>query len=294
MKKLFAKIGLLRILAVIHLVLATLHLAFVLFGKWAKRGDPDEGVFSANGGSGFGIIALVLAIAIFGLALMRLAGRKRVVPGLGVEQLTIILGIAAWMNLLGFIVGWLATFPAGTGWGVVAAYFPASIIPQVALLTLSAAEPDTQVAPVDDSKRRIFSLGAALAGAGVALFPFMPWLTAGAISLSAMDERSGNPRSGPRFGFILLIAGIIIFVGSLMRLRKRGLAEPGPNALLGHALICAGVVAIVLPVSTWISIVRFDGGGLGAGLGLWLGLLAGIAMVAIGFAENRSRGSVGA
>ena len=60
-----------------------------------------------------------------------------------------------------------------------------------------------------------------------------------------------------------------------------------------HALIAGGLVAIVLPVSTYISILQFDGGGLGAGIGLWLTLLAGIALIAIGFLENRSRGSVG-
>jgi len=282
-----------RILALIHLLLAVLYLLFALFGKWAKRGDPDEGVFSADGGSGFGIVAVVLAALLVVLALMRLAGRTRVLPGLGVEQLTVILGIAAWMNLIAFFVGWLATFPAGTGWGVVAAYFPASIIPQVGLLTLSAAEPDSAVQPIGDGQRRLFSFLAVLAGVGVALFPFLAWLTAGDISLSALDERSGNPRSGPRFGYILLCTGAIIAVGALMRLRPRGLAEPGPNALLGHALIAAGVVAVVIPIATWISIVRFPSD-LGSGIGLWLGLLAGVVMVAVGDSENRVRGSVGA
>ena len=277
----------------VHLFLAVLYLAFVVFGKWAKRGDPDEGVFSVDGGSGYGIVAVVLGIAILALALMRLGGRTRVLPGLGVEQLTVILGIAAWMNLVAFFVGWLATFPAGTGWGVVAAYFPASIIPQLGLLTLSAAEPDDNVQPIEAGSRRTFSLVAALAGAGVALFPFMAWLTAGDIALSAMDGSAGNPRSGPRFGFILLIFGVAVLVGALMRLRSRGLAEPGPNALLGHVLIAAGLVAVLIPIATWISIVRFPAD-LGAGLGLWLGLLAGVAMVAVGMAENRARGAVGA
>ena len=287
------KLSLMMILKLVHLLLAVLYVLFALFGKWTKRGDPDLGVFHAEGGTGFGIVAVVLAFALLALAFMRLAGRTRVLPGLGVEQLTVILGIAAWMNMIAFMVGWLATFPAGTGWGAVAAYFAASIIPQVGMLTLSAAEPDAQVQPIEAGKRRIFSIAAAATGAGLVLFPFLAWLTAGDISLSAMDESAGNPRSGPRFGFILFIAGIIVCVGALMRLRSRGLAEPGPNALLGHALIAAGAVAIVIPISTWISIVRFPAD-LGAGIGLWLGLLTGVAMVAIGFTENRSRGSVGA
>ena len=78
-----------------------------------------------------------------------------------------------------------------------------------------------------------------------------------------------------------------------MRLRPQGLAEMGSNALAGHALIAGGVVAITLPIATYISIIRFDGGGLGAGIGLWLGLAAGAAMVVIGWVENRQRGAVG-
>jgi hypothetical protein len=287
------KLSLMMILKLVHLLLAVLYLIFAAFGKWAKRGDPDLGAFDAEGGTGYGIVAVALAVALVVLALMRLGGRTRVLPGLGVEQLTVILGIAAWMNMIAFMVGWLATFPAGTGWGAVAAYFAASIIPQVGMLTLSAQEPDPHVQPIEPGKRRIFSIIAAMMGAGIALFPFMAWLTAGDISLSAMDESAGNPRSGPRFGFILLIAGIIVCVGALMRLRRQGLAEPGPNALLGHALIAAGAVAIVLPVATWISIVRFPAD-LGAGIGLWLALLAGVVMVAVGFVENRARGAVGA
>jgi len=197
------------------------------------------------------------------------------------------------MNSIAFFVGWLVTFPAGTGWAAVAAYFPASIIPQLGMLTLSTTDPDPSVKPIAAGPRRAFSALALLTGVGVGLFPFLAWLTAGDISLSALDEAAGNPRSGPRFGYILLIVGIMVVVGAFMRLRPQGLAEMGPNALAGHALITAGAVAITLPIATYISIVRFDGGGLGAGIGLWLGLLAGVAMIIIGWVENRQRGVVG-
>ena len=78
-----------------------------------------------------------------------------------------------------------------------------------------------------------------------------------------------------------------------MRLRPNGLAEPGPNLLLGHALMGAGLAALVIPISTFISIVREERE-LNAGLGLWLGLLAGLAMLAVAFVENRTRGAVAA
>ena len=283
-------VNVMTVLKFVHLLLAVVYLWGALFGKWAKRGDPDEGVFSADGGTGFGIIAVVLAVALVGLAIMRFMGRTNVLPGIGVEQLTVILGIAAWMNILAFVVGWLATFEAGTGWGVVVAYFPASIIPQLGMLTLSAAEPGGDIEELDDGRRRVFSLAAFVGGAGVALFPFLAWLTSGSVSLSALDGKSGGSLSGPRFGYILLIFGVVIAVGALMRLRPQGLAEPGPNALLSHVLLAGGVTAVLIPLATLISIMRLDID-VGAGIGLWLAFAAGAVLVVVAVAENRVRGA---
>lgn len=277
----------------VHLFLAILYFWGVAFGKWAKRGDPDEGFLSAEGGTGFGIIAVVLGVAFLVLAVMRLMGRTKVLPGLGVEQLTVILGIAAWMNILAFVVGWLATFEAGTGWGVVVAYFPASLIPQLGAITLSTTEPATGIEPLDSGKRMTFSIVAFLGGLGVALFPFLAWITSGPVSLSALDGRSEGSLSGPRFGYMLLIFGFVIAVAALMRLRPRGLAEPGPNALIGHALMAAALVTFLVPLATLLSIVRHEAN-LNAGIGLWLGLLTGVVLLGIAFVENRTRGAVAA
>lgn len=277
----------------VHLFLAVLYFWGAAFGKWAKRGDPDEGALSAMGGTGFGLIAVVLGVAFLVLAVMRIMGRSKVLPGLGVEQLTVILGLAAWMNILAFVVGWLATFEAGTGWGVVVAYFPASLIPQLGAITLSATEPATTVAEIDAGKRRTFSLVAMLGGVGVALFPFLAWITSGNISLSALEGKTGDSLSGPRFGYMLLIFGAVIALGALMRMRPQGLAEPGPNALIGHGLMALAAVAILVPLATLISILRLDID-VNPGAGLWLGLLAGLLLLAVAVAENRTRGAVAA
>lgn len=282
------------ILRSVHLLLAALYLIFVLVGPWTKQDGETFGFASGDGGTGFGIIALILAIALVALAVLRFTGRTRIVPGLGVEQLTVILGLAAWMNIIAFLVGWLKLYPAdGTGWGTVAAYFPASIIPQLGMLTLSAAEPDTEVSAIDDGRRRAFSIGAVVAGAGVALFPFLSWVSVDGISLTALEPGSEEGPSAPRFGFILLIVGIVVAVAGLMRLRKQGLAEPGPNALLSHALIAAGAIAVLIPVAAFISAGQAPVD-TGTGVGLWLGLLAGVAMVAIGIVETTARGARGA
>ena len=277
-----------RALDFAHLFFASLYLIFVLFGRWSK-GNPDEGVFSSDGGAGFGIIAVVLGIALVLLALLRIAGRSHVVPGLGVEQLTVALGLAATLNLIGYIVGWLVIFQRGTGWGVVAAYFPASFIPQVGLLTLSAAEPDAGVKPLGDGQRRTLSLVAAAAGAAVALLPYLTWINAGNISLTGFDEGAGDNFSGLRFAYILLVVGVAVFVAALMRMRPKGLAEPGPNLLLSHALFGLGLVAFVLPLSTLITTFQIDG--IDAGVGLWLGLLAGAIVAIVLAVENDDDGS---
>ena len=287
------KLNLALMLKLVHLLLAALYLIFVIVGQWTKRDGETFGFASGEGGAGFGIVAFVIGLALVGLAVLRLMGRSSVLPGLGVEQLTVILGLAAWMNVLAVVVGWLKLFPAGTGWGVVAAYFPASIIPQVGLLTLSAAEPDPEVTPLDDGRRRVFSIGAAVAAVGVALFPFLNWVSIDGSGLTALEPGAEEGPSAPRFGFILLIAGAVVLVAALMRLRKQGLAEPGPNALLGQALIAAGMIAVVIPIAAFISVLQAPGD-LGSGIGLWLGLIAGIAMVVVGVMETRVRGARGA
>jgi len=298
-----AAVGLTRKLAInvelatffkwVHLFLAVLYMWGAAFGKWAKRGDPDEGALSADGGTGFGLIAIILGVGLIVLALMRLAGRSKVLPGLGVEQLTVILGFAAWMNVLAFVVGWLATFEAGTGWGVVVAYFPASLIPQLGAITLSTTEPAADIADLDAGKRRAFSIAAILGGLGVALFPFLAYISSGNISLTALEGKTGDSLSGPRLGYMLLMFGVVVAVAALMRLRPGGLAEPGPNALVGHALLAIGVVAFLVPLASLISIMRHSAD-LSVGIGVWLGLLAGLALIGIAFVENRTRGAVAA
>lgn len=282
-----------RILAVVHLALAIAYLVFVTVGPWAKR-SADEGVFSADGGTGFGILAFVMGLVLLALAVMRLLDRSRVLPGLGVEQLTVIVGIAATLNLIAFIVGWLKTFEAGTGWGVVAAYFPASLIPQLGLLTLSATTPDAGVRPLAEGPRRVYSLAALAGGVAVFAFPFLTWLSDPSLSLSAMDGRSSNDFgvSGPRFGYILLLVGLVVIVAAAMRLRPQGLAEPGANLLHSHALTAAGTIALVIPLATLISVFRIDLP-LDAGIGAWLALLAGVALLVIATLESRTRSSAG-
>ena len=91
-----------RLLGYAHLLMAGGYLVFTLVGPWAKRGE-SYGVFSSDGGTGFGIVGFILAVILVILAIFRIIGRSEVVRGLGVEQLTLVVGVAAWLNLIFFM-----------------------------------------------------------------------------------------------------------------------------------------------------------------------------------------------
>ena len=289
-----------RLLGYAHLLMAGGYLVFTLVGPWAKRGE-SYGVFSSDGGTGFGIVGFILAVILVVLAIFRIIGRSEVVRGLGVEQLTLVVGVAAWLNLICFIVGWLPIFEygegrrrgvTGTGWGVVGAYFTVSQIPLLlSPLTLGIPSPSRGIKSLDDKRRQLFSSITVICGVGLILFPFLAWVTSGSVELSAFDGRSGNPTSGPRFGYLLFAIGVALVIAGLMRLRPKGLAEPGPNLLLSHCLLGAAVLALTMPVGIIISC--FQRSGLDIGIGTWLTLATCLILILLGITENKSRNAVG-
>ncbi|MGB1489766.1 MAG: hypothetical protein ACPG7Y_06405, partial [Acidimicrobiales bacterium] len=138
---------------------------------------------------------------------------------------------------------------------------------------------------------QLFSVVTVLCGAGLILFPFLAWVTSGSVELSAFDGRSGNPTSGPRFGYLLFAIGVTLILAGLMRLRAKGLAEPGPNLLLSHCLLGAAVLALTMPLGIIISC--FQRSGLDIGVGTWLTFAACLILIILGVEENRSRNAVG-
>ncbi|MGI9623257.1 MAG: hypothetical protein ACR2PK_10510 [Acidimicrobiales bacterium] len=278
-----------RALQLIHLGLAVAYVVFALVGDWSKVPEGREnihmGIFDSQGGTGFGILALIIGAILIVLAIMRILGRTRVLPGLGVEQLTIILGVSATLIPIAYIVGWLKLFDYGTGWAVVALYFTGSFIPQLGLLTASEKEPVIGVKPITPGPRRTLSIVTLLAAAGVALFPFLEWVSSGGISLTGYEP------GGVRSAMILIFVGAPIGVGAIMRMRPQGLAEPGPNILLPHALLAGGLLALVVPLAHVISVYQFDGPTLNVGVGVWLGLVASIVLIAAALWENHIRGA---
>ena len=300
-----------RIASFGHLLLASGYLIFTLTGPWAKR-DSGFGAFSSDGGTGFGIIGVTLGAILVILAILRIMGRSQVVPGLGVEQLTLIVGIAAWLNLICFIVGWLPLFEEGqgrrrgvpgTGWGVVGGYFTVSQLPLLLCpLTLGAPSPSKGIKPLVDKTRQMFSTATIICGATLIAFPFMTWVTSGPVELSAFDGRNNNPTepdasytiltgSGPRFGYLLLALGVVAILAGLMRLRPKGLAEPGPNLLLSHCLLVVALVSLTMPLGIIISSLQRSG--LDIGIGTWLTFASSLALFGLAISENKVRDAVG-
>ncbi len=295
-----------------HLVFAGMYFVFVIAGDWAKRGKEGSfDAFHSLGGAGFGILGVAVGVALCLLALMRLAGYSKVFPGLGVEQLTLALGLFATVNIFAFVFGWLPVFPikkdpAGTGWALVAAYWPASFIPQLGILTVARTRPNKGIKPLSIVDRTAVSSLSLVAAAGVIAFPFMTWIKvtkdAATIKLSTYDGRDhckelgdiceeilGKAGSGPRLGYLLLIIGAVVGFAALMRLRPKGLAEPGPNMLLSHCLFGMGLTAFLIPLAMIITTAQDDR--VEAGIGLWLSLASGALMIAVSIYENYRRGA---
>ena len=150
--------------------------------------------------------------------------------------------------------------------------------------------------------RTTVSLLALVAAVGVVVFPFMTWLKIGALKLSTFDGRNecaemgdicidtlGKGASGPRLGYLLLIIGIVVGVAALMRMRPKGLAEPGPNMLLSHCLFGMGLTAFLVPLAMIITTTQNEA--IAAGTGLWLSLASGALMIAVSIYENYRRGA---
>ena len=290
-----------------HLILAGVYLVFVLAGDWAKRTEAKYDAFEFLGGTGFGILGVAVGVALCLLAIMRFAGYSKVLPGLGVEQLTLALGVFATVNIFAFVFGWLPVLPvkkdpAGTGWALVAAYWPASFIPQLGILTVARTRPNKGIKPLSVVDRTTVSILALVAAVGVIVFPFMTWIKIGALKLSTFDGRNecaelgdvcidtlGKGASGPRLGYLLLIIGAVVGFAALMRLRPKGLAEPGPNMLLSHCLFGMGLTAFLVPLAMIITTTQNER--LEAGTGLWLSLVSGALMIAVSIYENYRRGA---
>ncbi|GIR36292.1 MAG: hypothetical protein CM15mP49_16770 [Actinomycetota bacterium] len=175
---------------------------------------------------------------------------------------------SAWLNLICFVVGWLPIFEygqgrrrgvPGTGWGVVGAYL---LSPQIPLLlsplTLGIPSPSRGIKALEANKRQAFSVTTVICGIGLIIFPYLAWVASGSVELSALMEEMEILLPTKIWLPIVRNWGSSVIAG-LMRLRPKGLAEPGPNLLLSHCLLGAAVLALTMPLGIIISCFQRSG-----------------------------------
>ena len=88
-------------------------------------------------------------------------------------------------------------------------------------------------------------------------------------------------------GFILLVLGGVLALAGGMRLRARGLAEPGGRLAHPHLQLMAGL-AVIGPVAGWLltGMLRED---FSVGIGPWVALVAGVVIVTLAVVECTRR-----
>ena len=77
-----------------------------------------------------------------------------------------------------------------------------------------------------------------------------------------------------------------------MRIRPKGLAEPGPNLLLSHCLFIAALTTFLIPIAMLITTLQNER--MSAGIGLWLSLVSAAVLILLSLYENHLRGAKGA
>jgi hypothetical protein len=261
------------------LVGALFHAFFVFFGPWSKE-EAGDGVFSSTGGAGFGVIGAILAVVLLVLCLVRVTGRRGLLPGFGVDQASLAVALGAFLNLLAYF----AEDRRAVGWGAAWAWVPPYLMLQLVVVSLAGAEP-VRARALNSSQQRALGIGAVAVGGLVALLPFLNW-----VEVSAEDTTTtltGYEPTGPHMSYFLAIIGVGVAIAGLMRLRPQGLAEPGHLLTIGHVFTVLGVSATLLPLGYLLFAGQTDG--LAPQVGVILNLIAGIGMLALGWSELRMR-----
>ena len=278
-----------RILGGVRLALSVLFLWLVLGGNWVNLRTESFGVFHESGGAGFGIIAVILGAAMVLVCLVDVRGDGNVQLGplgVGAGQLLLALALGSFTTLLGFlIVVHSGAFRSlgdikGAGWGAAGACLTAYVLPQAAIMGIGFLGTASSTR-LPDQERRSLATGLLIAGVAVAVSPTFEWFST--------EERSwiGYDPGAPRMGFILLVLGGVLALAGGMRLRARGLAEPGGRLAHPHLQLMAGL-AVIGPVAGWLltGIRRED---FSVGIGPWVALVAGVFIVTLAVIECTRR-----
>ena len=266
-----------RVLALVRIVMSSLFLWMVLAGNWVNYKNESFSVFDSSGGSGFGVVVTILGVLMVIISLLMLSEHEIKLGKLAVGggQILLILSVAAFTTILSFLIivhsGAFRDLSdvRGAGWGAAGACLTAYMFPQVVIMGIAFLGEATSTS-LKDQDKQIFSFVTLVSGIVVVISPLFKWFG------NETEVWSGYEPGAPRMGFLLLLLGVGMALVGAMRLRSKGLAEPGGRLSHPHLQIVAGM-AIASPVLGWI-ITNSQREDFSIGFGPWLALVAGITM----------------
>ena len=277
-----------KILSAVRVGFAVLFLWLVLAGNWVNLKNESFGVFDSQGGAGFGIVAVVLG-ALMVLISLTLAAEKEftIKPlAMGGNQILLAMGFASFTTILSFlIIVHSGSFRElgqirGAGWGaagagLVAYFLPQAVIAGFGLLGASSSTPTNQ------SDKQKIGFVVLVSGALIAIAPLLQWFK------TEEGAWTGYEPGAPRMGFLLLAFGAVMGLVGFMRLRSKGLAEPGGRLSHPHLQTIVSL-SVISPLIGWL-ITAAQRDDMSVGVGVWIGLLAGMMLLGISVFELTKR-----
>ena len=205
---------------------------------------------------------------------------------MGGNQILLAMGFASFTTILSFlIIVHSGSFRElgqirGAGWGAAGAGLVAYFLPQavIAGFGLLGASSST---PINQSDKQKIGFVVLVSGALIAIAPLLQWFK------TEEGAWTGYEPGAPRMGFLLLAFGAVMGLVGFMRLRSKGLAEPGGRLSHPHLQTIVSL-SVISPLIGWL-ITAAQRDDMSVGVGVWIGLLAGMMLLGISVFELTKR-----
>ena len=277
-----------KIVSVVRVVFAILFLWLVLAGNWVNLKNESFGVFDSQGGAGFGIVAAVLGVLMLLVSLTLAAEKEFTIKpiAMGGNQILLSMGFASLTTVLAFlIIVHSGSFRAlgevrGAGWGAAGAGLVAYFLPQVVIAGFGFLGVSSST-PLDEADRQKIGFAVFVSGALIAAAPLFEWFK------TEEGAWTGYEPGAPRMGFLLLALGGTMALVGFMRLRPKGLVEPGGRLSHPHLQTVVSM-SVISSLIGWL-ITGFQRDDMSTGIGVWIGLIAGILLLGVSVFELTKR-----
>ena len=277
-----------NIVSAVRVGFSLLFLWLVLAGNWVNLKNESFGVFDSQGGAGFGIVAVVLGVVML-LTSLTLAAEKEftIKPlAMGGNQILLSFGFASSITILSFlIIVHSGSFRAlgqvkGAGWGAAGAGLVAYFLPQAVMAGFGFLGVSSST-PLNESDRQKIGFAVLISGTLIAIAPLFEWFK------TEEGSWTGYEPGAPRMGFLLLALGGAMTLVGFMRLRPKGLVEPGGRLSHPHLQTIVSL-SVIFPLIGWL-ITGAQRDDMSVGIGVWIGLIAGLLLLGVSVFELTKR-----